>query len=66
MLNVALDELIAYEQGELGQDEVLALFQRLVDGGLVDCLQGSYRRTAAALLEAGLIERPIVTITEGV
>ena len=50
-----LDKIIAYEQGNLSDDETLELFQTLVDNGMAWSLQGSYGRTAASLLEAGLI-----------
>ena len=50
-----VDEIIAYEQGELNDDEVIELFQQLVDSGLAWSLQGSYGRTAAALIEADLV-----------
>ena len=50
-----LSKLIAFEQGELNDDEVRELFQRLVDTGLAWQLQGSYGRTAQALIEAGEI-----------
>ena len=49
-----LDKIIAYEQGDLDEDEVIELFQALIDSGLVWKLQGSYGRTAAALIEAEL------------
>jgi hypothetical protein len=52
-----VDKIIAYECGELDDEETIALFQELLDSGLVWQLQGSYGRTANALLEAGLIER---------
>ena len=52
-----IDKLIAYEQGELDDDETLELFQTLVDNGMAWTLQGSYGRTAMSLLEAGLIEK---------
>jgi hypothetical protein len=45
--------IIAYESGELEQDEMITLFQHLVDTGLAWQLQGSYGRTAAALLANG-------------
>jgi len=51
-----LDQIIAYEQGDLDEDEVLALFQDLVRTGLVWRLQGHYGRTARHLIEVGLIE----------
>jgi len=52
------DLIIRYEEGELEEAEVLGLFQRLVDNGMAWKLQGSYGRTAAALIEQGLIEEP--------
>lgn len=51
----ALDAIIAYEQGELDENETIALFQHLLDTGVVWHLQGSYGRTAAAMVEQGLI-----------
>lgn len=47
--------LMAYENGELDQTDTETLFQYLVDTGLVWSLQGSYGRTATALLNAGRI-----------
>ena len=52
-----VDKIMAYEQGDLGEEDTLALFQELVDSGMVGTLQGHYGRTAKALLDAGLIER---------
>ncbi len=51
-----LNRIIEFEQGELDEDEVIELFQHLVDSGLAWQLQGSYGRTAANLIEAGYIE----------
>ena len=50
-----IGNIIAYEQGDLEQEEVINLFQHLVDSGLAWSLQSSYGRTAAALIEAGEI-----------
>lgn len=49
--------IIAYETGELDYDGTIELFQHLVDTGLAWQLQGSYGRTAVALIEAGLVTK---------
>jgi hypothetical protein len=45
--------IIDYEYGLLDQDDTIMLFQKLIDTGVAWQLQGSYGRTAAALIEAG-------------
>lgn len=55
VVNVDLFELLQFENGELDDDQVVDLFQRLVDSGLAWTLQGSYGRMAAGLIEAGLV-----------
>ncbi len=48
--------IIEFETGEASEEQVIELFQYLVDTGLAWSLQGSYGRTAEALLEAGVIQ----------
>ena len=48
------DLLFAYEAGELDESQTIALFQQLIDSGLAWELQGSYGRTAMAVLRSGL------------
>jgi hypothetical protein len=55
MMNDIVNDIIAFEQGEMEEDEVIVLFQNLVDTGLAWTLQGSYGRMAASLIEAGLV-----------
>lgn len=55
MNNDIAGRILAFEQGSLEDEQVLDLFQELVTTGLAWQLQGSYGRTAAALIEAGLI-----------
>ena len=52
-----LDSIIAYEMGELNDQEVVCLFAELVKSGMAWSLQGSYGRTANALIKEGWIDR---------
>lgn len=47
------DRIIAYESGDLTEDQVVDLFQELIDNGMAWRLQGHYGRTAMALVRAG-------------
>jgi hypothetical protein len=53
MVLPSINKIIAYEQGDLSGEEVVALFQELIDSGLAWSLQGHYGRTAKALIESG-------------
>jgi hypothetical protein len=50
---VSIDRLMAYENGDMGDVEVIDLFQEMIDTGLIYNLQGSYGRTAQQLIDAG-------------
>lgn len=54
-MNDLVDRIMAYEQGEMNEQEVVEFFQELVDDGLAFRLQGHYGRTATRLIEAGLV-----------
>ncbi len=54
-----IDKIIAYENGELSEEEILELFQELVNTGTAWTLQGSYGRTATAFIEQGLITKRV-------
>ena len=49
-----LDQIIAYENGELESQEVIDLFQALIDTGEIWDLSQHYQRTAISLIESGL------------
>ena len=49
-----VSSIIAFEQGELGEEDTIALFQHLINTGEVWSLQGFYGRTASDMIEAGL------------
>jgi len=48
-----LNRVIAYEQGELDEEGIINLFQELITSGMAWKMQGSYGRTASALIDAG-------------
>lgn len=50
-----IDNIIAYENGDLSDEESIKLFQNLVDSGLAWQLQGHYGRTAQNLINLGYI-----------
>ena len=50
-----LSSIIAFEQGDLTQEDTIILFQHLVDNGHAWSLQGMYGRTAAHLIQAGYV-----------
>ena len=56
-----VDQLIAYEEGQLTEEEEIAFFEHLVDTGTCWQLQGHYQRVAATLMEAGLISSAVHT-----
>ena len=43
-----IDDILRYEEGQMTEDEVLELFQRLIDSGAAWSLQGHYGRTATS------------------
>jgi hypothetical protein len=49
--------LMAFENGELDEDQVIEFIQDGIDKGWVWKLQGFYSRTAQALIDAGLCQQ---------
>jgi hypothetical protein len=47
--------IIDYENGVLDEEQAIELFQHLVDNGHAWSMQGSYGRTAKALIDAKLV-----------
>jgi hypothetical protein len=54
-MNNLTERIVAYESGELTEEQTIQLFQQLCDSGLIMKLQGHYGRLAFQLMEAGLI-----------
>ena len=57
-MNDLFSLMMDFEEGMLADEEIIELFQKLVDSGLVWQLQGFYGRTAQALIEEGLVSLP--------
>jgi hypothetical protein len=53
-----VDQLIAYEEGQIPEDQEVAFFEHLMETGTCWQLPGHYQRVAATLIEAGLIKPP--------
>ena len=49
-----VDKIMAYESGDMSEEEIVAFFQELIDTGMAFRLQGHYGRTARSLIDAGL------------
>jgi len=54
-----LDDIVKYENGELSDEETIALFQNMIDSGMVWELQGFYGRMAVNLINEGLCHKAI-------
>ena len=52
-----LDYIMDFEEGSLEENDVIELFQFLVDTGMAWQLQGFYGRTAETLIEAGYVTK---------
>jgi hypothetical protein len=48
-----MGDIARYENDEMDGDEIISLFQFLVDTGMAWQLQGSYGRTARTLIATG-------------
>jgi hypothetical protein len=53
-----VDDIMKFEDGEMTDDEVIALFQELVNNGMAWTLQGYYGRIATTLIDQGLVTLP--------
>ena len=48
-----VSKIMDYEDGSLTENEIIEFFQYMIDTGLCWSLQGSYGRTASALIKGG-------------
>ena len=54
-MNNITEQLMKYEYNQLTVEEIIQLFQHLVNTGLAWQLQGSYGRTARAMIDSGIV-----------
>ena len=53
-----VSDFIAYENGEMSEEDTIEFFQKLIDTGMAWTLQGHYGRTATYLINTGRCSRP--------
>ena len=53
-----VNDIIAYENGDMQEEEVIQFFQELIDSGAAWTLQGHYGRMAQNLIEDGVCTLP--------
>ena len=58
LVNDRVDRIIRYEEGRLSCEEIIELFQELINDGSAWSLQGSYGRAALHLIEQGYCSVP--------
>jgi len=49
-------KMMAFESGQMTEEEIIEFFQELIDSGMAWSLQGTYGRMAQALIDQGLVE----------
>ena len=64
IINDLTNKIISYEQDELDGNEIIQLFQELIDNGMAWKLQGHYGRMAMDLIENGYCKMPEGMIKE--
>lgn len=52
-----VDYIMRFEDGSLGAEETVTLFEHLIATGQAWSLQGFYGRTAAGFIDEGLIDK---------
>ena len=52
-----IDQIIAFENGELDNDQIIALFSKLIKNGMAWTLQGMYGRMAVSLINDGYLDK---------
>jgi len=55
--HISIDQIIAFEQGELDDISTINMFAKLIKTGMAWQLQGFYGRTANALIENNIINQ---------
>lgn len=53
-LTIDISDIIAWEEGNMSEEDEIVFFQKLIDSGHAWTLQGFYGRHAMAMIEAGL------------